>query len=83
MRLVDWLRWQGIGRSSDSAYITIGDHREVSGRVSTRHSTQLTGDLAHSTMELVPRCVNQNPCAHWRSPRDMMHQGWLANLFHA
>ena len=24
---------------------------------------------------LIPVPIDQNPCAHWRSPMDMMHQG--------
>ena len=27
--------------------------------------------------------IDQNPCAHWRSPMDMMRQGWSMSLFQA
>jgi hypothetical protein len=32
---------------------------------------------------LIPSPIDQNPCAHWRSPMDMMRQGWSMSLFHA
>ena len=25
--------------------------------------------------QLIPTCIDQYPCAHWRSPMDMMRQG--------
>jgi hypothetical protein len=28
-----------------------------------------------SKMELIPSPIDQNPCAHWRKPMDMMRQG--------
>jgi hypothetical protein len=28
-----------------------------------------------TTMRLIPNPVDQNRCAHWRKPRDMMRQG--------
>ena len=27
--------------------------------------------------------IDQNPCVHWRSPMDMMRQGWSMSLFQA
>ncbi len=32
---------------------------------------------------LIPGLADQNPCAHLRSPSDMMVQGWAASLFQA
>jgi transposase len=32
---------------------------------------------------LIPMRIDQNPWAHWRSPRDMMRHGWSASLFQA
>ena len=32
---------------------------------------------------LIPNPNDQNPWAHWRSPMDMMRQGWSTSLFHA
>jgi integrase len=32
---------------------------------------------------LIPKGVDQNPWAHWRSPRDMMRQGCSTSLFQA
>ena|SRR5947208_553405 len=32
---------------------------------------------------LLPNPIDQNPWAHWRSPMDMMRQGWSTSLFHA
>src|SRR6266404_9605963 len=34
-------------------------------------------------MPLIPNPIDQNPWAHWRSPMDMMRQGWSTSLFHA
>ena len=30
---------------------------------------------AGETPELIPSPIDQNPCAHWRNPMDMMRQG--------
>src|SRR5450759_1038555 len=32
---------------------------------------------------LIPSPIDQNPCAHWRNPMDMMRQGWSTSLFQA
>src|SRR6516165_2923808 len=32
---------------------------------------------------LIANPIDQNPWAHWRSPMDMMRQGWSTSLFHA
>jgi hypothetical protein len=32
---------------------------------------------------LIPLLIDQNPCAHWRSPRDMMRQGRSMRVFQA
>ena len=32
---------------------------------------------------LIPSPIDQNPCAHWRNPMDMIRQGWSTSLFHA
>ena len=32
---------------------------------------------------LIPAPFDQNPCAHWRRPMDMILQGWSTSLFHA
>ena len=32
---------------------------------------------------VIPNPIDQNPWAHWRSPMDMMRQGWSMSLFHA
>ena len=39
--------------------------------------------LAAFRAELIPVPVNQNSCAHWRRPMDMILQGWSTSLFHA
>src|SRR5262245_53884002 len=30
--------------------------------------------------EVIPNPIDQNPWAHWRSPMDMMRQGWSTSL---
>jgi glycerol uptake facilitator-like aquaporin len=42
---------------------------------------QLVGTLA--AVVLIPAPFDQNPCAHWRRPMDMILQGWSTSLFHA
>jgi crotonobetainyl-CoA:carnitine CoA-transferase CaiB-like acyl-CoA transferase len=32
---------------------------------------------------LIPAPFDQNSCAHWRRPMDMILQGWSTSLFHA
>src|SRR3954470_2843227 len=32
---------------------------------------------------LIPAPFDQNPCAHWRRPMDMILQGWSTSLFQA
>ena len=34
-------------------------------------------------ISLIPILSDQNPCAHWRNPMDMIRQGWSMSLFHA
>src|SRR6516165_9609884 len=34
-------------------------------------------------LDLFDHPIDQNPWAHWRSPMDMMRQGWSTSLFHA
>ena len=29
----------------------------------------------HASRHLIPSPIDQNPCAHWRKPMDMMRQG--------
>ena len=37
----------------------------------------------HEDEPLIPAPFDQNPCAHWRRPMDMILQGWSTSLFHA
>jgi hypothetical protein len=32
---------------------------------------------------VIPSPIDQNPCAHWRNPSDIMRQGWSTSLFQA
>jgi hypothetical protein len=32
-------------------------------------------DVAQGLWQLIPSPIDQNPCAHWRKPMDMMRQG--------
>jgi hypothetical protein len=32
---------------------------------------------------LIPSLIDQNPCAQWRKPMDMMRQGCSTSLFQA
>ncbi|OAN54420.1 hypothetical protein A6A05_08650 [Magnetospirillum moscoviense] len=40
-------------------------------------------ELEVTMRDLIPSPIDQNPCAHWRSPMDMMVQGWSVSLFQA
>ena len=44
---------------------------------------QLNRDLIAYADALIPAPFDQNPCAHWRRPMDMILQGWSTSLFHA
>ena len=36
---------------------------------------RMAGDEEPFNFYLIPVPIDQNPCAHWRSPMDMMRQG--------
>src|SRR5262249_22955309 len=36
---------------------------------------------AFGNEHVIPSPIDQNSCAHWRNPRDMMRQGWSTSLF--
>ena len=40
-------------------------------------------DLLTDKSRLIPTLIDQNPCAHWRRPMDMMRQGWSVSSFQA
>ena len=52
------------------------------------HVAQLPADeggaegLVHER-RVIPTLIDQNPCAHWRRPMDMMRQGWSVSSFQA
>src|SRR5262249_55691330 len=80
------------GRSTATQMIDsthVKAHRSAAGGKGGRRSRLLaaraegaTGRFAHAGM-LLPNPIDQNPWAHWRSPMDMMRQGWSTSLFHA
>ena len=41
------------------------------------------GEVTMVPAGLIPSLIDQNPCAHWRKPMDMMRQGCSTSLFHA
>jgi tripartite-type tricarboxylate transporter receptor subunit TctC len=41
------------------------------------------GTPEHIVRKVIPAPFDQNPCAHWRRPMDMILQGWSTSLFHA
>src|SRR6266478_3107346 len=46
-------------------------------------SYKRVSSVGHFYDGLIPNPNDQNPWAHWRSPMDMMRQGWSTSLFHA
>jgi hypothetical protein len=38
-------------------------------------STGLNHQITDWIVGLIPSPIDQNPCAHWRNPMDMMRQG--------
>ena len=50
--------------------------------VTDLYSLQAYGELIRAA-GFIPNPIDQNPWAHWRSPMDMMRQGWSTSLFHA
>src|SRR5262249_3164930 len=43
----------------------------------------LANPVSTRISRLIPVPIDQNPCAHWRSPMAMMRQGWSTSLFQA
>jgi hypothetical protein len=42
-----------------------------------RHKKKCDKELSHGSLycKLIPSPIDQNPCAHWRNPMDMMRHG--------
>jgi hypothetical protein len=55
--------------SDGRAYITVFAGPSAGGRARDYHDAIRDGRL------LIPSLIDQNSCAHWRNPRDMMRQG--------
>ena len=41
------------------------------------------GDEEDAKQQLIPHLIDQNPCAHWRNPMDMIFQGRSTSMFQA
>jgi hypothetical protein len=52
-------------------------------RSTGRPKATLSRRVAELEGSLIPILIDQNPCVHWRSPMDMMRQGWSMSLFQA
>ena len=52
-------------------------------RVSVTIDPTGRGTQAFGYCPLIPTLIDQNPWAHWRSPMDMMRQGWAMSFFQA
>jgi hypothetical protein len=39
--------------------------------------------FGHKICCLIPHLIDQNPCAHWRNPMDMIFQGRSTSMFQA
>jgi hypothetical protein len=59
-------------RFSAQAMVAVSVHRRPA-----RILTVIVGNpgLRRSIDRLIPSPIDQNSCAHWRNPRDMMRQG--------
>ena len=51
--------------------------------IPTSHNHAGFPEGIHGKALLIPILIDQNPCVHWRSPMDMMRQGWSMSLFQA
>src|SRR5260370_40965930 len=67
------------GRFEPLDHFVLGHHLSVLGPLSARGSPH----AAKRFIGFIPNPSDQNPWAHWRSPMDMMRQGWSTSLFHA
>jgi hypothetical protein len=45
--------------------------------------TRAAASIGIKQPPLIPSLIDQNPCAHWRKPMDMMRQGCSTSLFQA
>ena len=70
---------------------TIANHRvpvELESQIEKLPGVVIVGNprgkvTLHEFYDLIPSPIDQNPCAHWRNPMDMMRQGWSTSLFQA
>jgi ATP-binding cassette subfamily F protein 3 len=81
MLQIDNLVFNGWGRRFfDSATVSlpVGAKVGLVGRNGVGKSTLfklILGQLAPDGGEIIPSPIDQNRCAHWRNPMDMMRQG--------
>jgi hypothetical protein len=57
-------------------------YRQLEQELRASFEQQLPYQVARAS-RVIPNPIDQNPWAHWRSPMDMMRQGWSTSLFHA
>ena len=51
-----------------------------------REARRIIGEYTgprNANHRLIPSPIDQNRCAHWRNPMDMIFQGWSTSLFQA
>src|SRR5450756_1100842 len=75
--------WRNI--EVESVMSSKADVRRCSGFTSSRPSaSSITAyGVRLPAYGLIPRLIDQNPCAHWRSPMDMIFQGRSTSVFQA
>jgi len=80
-----------VTATEDESLIFYGRNRakdEILARLNSSHLVFVVGPSGCGKSSLlkvgvIPNPIDQNPWAHWRSPMDMMRQGWSTSLFHA
>jgi hypothetical protein len=62
----------------------VRENRVIAGIAHDRRSRSLNAAMnktthieiiAETSKRLIPSAIDQNPCAHWRNPMDMIRQG--------
>jgi hypothetical protein len=75
------LRTVAVGKPNQSLAKIIDEYANLETLI------EIAGYPSHNelyfSVMLIPILINQNPCAHWRKPMDMMRHGCSTSLFHA
>ena len=72
-----------LSEGVDLNFLILSPDGAALGKVAQLLGVQEKELLDNCTSGIIPNPIDQNPWVHWRSPMDMMRQGWSTSLFHA